>query len=78
MTLLHDGNSYQVAKPHLYHHYGFFGVFDGHNGSMCSEALCRGLHVTVAKQALIHQSPGKVGTIRQACERLLHAGRGEG
>ncbi|CAN0422573.1 unnamed protein product [Ascophyllum nodosum] len=49
----------KVARPHLYQQFGLFGVFDGHNGQMCSEALCTGLYLAVAKQTEFHHSPRK-------------------
>ncbi|CAM9644716.1 unnamed protein product, partial [Scytosiphon promiscuus] len=49
----------KVDKTNLYQQYGVFGVFDGHNGQMCSDALHTGLYVDVAKQPMFHQVPEK-------------------
>ncbi|CAN0381729.1 unnamed protein product, partial [Hapterophycus canaliculatus] len=49
----------KVDRTYLYQQYGLFGVFDGHNGQMCSETLHTRLHVDVAKQPMFHQAPDK-------------------
>ncbi|CAM9402078.1 unnamed protein product [Ectocarpus fasciculatus] len=49
----------KVDREYLYQHLGLFGVFDGHNGQMSSEALRAGLHLAVAKQPTFHQAPDK-------------------
>lgn len=50
----------QVDRPYLYQQFGMFGVYDGHNGHMCSDALYAELHVAVAKHPTFHQAPRKV------------------
>eukprot|EP00903_Cladosiphon_okamuranus_P018574 g17097.t1 len=49
----------KVERAHLYHQFGLFAIFDGHNGQMSADALQAGLHVAVGKQPTFHQALDK-------------------
>ncbi|CAM9294329.1 unnamed protein product [Choristocarpus tenellus] len=46
----------EVSRPYLFTQFSLFGVYDGHSGSFCSEALAKGLHLSLVSQSAFHHS----------------------
>lgn len=61
--MLHVNSSYNGTPNKLV---SFFGIYDGHGGSSCSEYLRKNLHVNIAKELYENNFHEKMKEVRVA------------